>query len=1362
MTLGLLPARALPAATTAAWRPTRAGIIDLWQFAEQEFWFHAGRLILRGRNESGKTKALELLLPFLLDASLQPTRLDPFGTRSRPMRWNLLEGTDSDPAFPQRNGVSWCEFGRLDEGGEHYFTIGARMRATQGTEGVLLHLFVIDEARLGVGDDCSLTEVTPDGMRHVLSPERLTELLRGRGEVYDAKTGGRERYRARVNATLFGLDAERYAQLVEVLIHLRRPKLSAALSLETVQEWLTASLPPLDASIVAQQGDALEALRHAQEELASLRRSERLIGEFVGVYREYTGRVLAQRTAALRRAHSEYEAAGRAVTQADRDEEKAQGRVGRARRRRERAARIVAATKARLAAFDLTNADALEQLAKDMVRTVDEVGRATTRAGEAAGRLERAVRQAGNAHAGATEARDALVDGLRRAGARAAALAIARPHGNCADALAPAHDVLEQASYEASERALRELVSIAERRVRQLADLTALARRVTTAQGEASVAEGRRVDAAARAEAAAEAVASAETRTDDLLGDFADALFGFAVGAHWITLGEADIARVVEGVRVGNSSGNLLADAAGPARQGIADRRAALAAERRAVTAERTRTQELLAGLRAAAPIAPAPLRTRTHERTEADGTPFYALVDFAPALPPAQRAGLEAALEGAGLLDALVAADGALLAPDTFDVILDPDAPRAGARRTLADVLAPVEGLAVPPDRVRALLAAIALGPDGTVGVELDGRFRLGPMAGRYGKPEAEWIGQGARELTRQRRIDEAEATLLALGARDTVLDGLEAAVADDERSLAAELRAAPSDGLLVQARADHQAAVVAADAAEKVRKAAATEAQRLAREAERLRARLASDLDAAALTGRAADLETLRHEAELYRGDVTGLRSEAGSLARAASSLAAARADESDARRRDREATGELETARSQAGAAKSAHDAFERTAGADVRELLARRAAELARQSRLDRQGPDLEEAEREALAVARAAERDTGHARERQGELETARDAVAATLRETPVEFFALAFGEAPAESPLAWSTTAAVAAARRLERDFRFDAEDFVQREVDRFANEVNGRLGRITAEVPDYRIEVQNEAGLLVAYALREGRPTAVSGLREAIMHQIEETTELLAERERKLFEEFLLAELGRHLGERIRGARAIVRRMNDALEQVSTNSGDRVGVRWAPAADAGPDVAHAVSLLEKDPGLLPPEQLDALVAFFRGRVELARESEASGTWADQLTRVIDYRNWFAFTLEERRDGRTVPITVRSHGAGSGGEKSVKLHLPLFAILAAYYASAAPTAPRLLLLDEAFAGIDEGMRGRMFGLLARFGFSFLMTSEREWGMYPQLDGTAIYVLNRHKDLRGVLAEHFVWDGDTRTQVGEPA
>src|SRR5689334_13710943 len=59
-------------------QPLRMGMIGIWQYDEQEFLFHRGRLVLRGRNGSGKTKVLEVTSPFLFDANLTARRLDPF------------------------------------------------------------------------------------------------------------------------------------------------------------------------------------------------------------------------------------------------------------------------------------------------------------------------------------------------------------------------------------------------------------------------------------------------------------------------------------------------------------------------------------------------------------------------------------------------------------------------------------------------------------------------------------------------------------------------------------------------------------------------------------------------------------------------------------------------------------------------------------------------------------------------------------------------------------------------------------------------------------------------------------------------------------------------------------------------------------------------------------------------------------------------------------------------------------------------------------------------------------------------------------------------------------------------------------
>ena len=91
------------------WRPRRAGIVNLYEYANQVFDFAGGRLLLRGHNTSGKTKALELLLPFCLDGDITPAKLDPFASAYKDMKWNLVGCTGEE----QRVGYVWLEFERL-------------------------------------------------------------------------------------------------------------------------------------------------------------------------------------------------------------------------------------------------------------------------------------------------------------------------------------------------------------------------------------------------------------------------------------------------------------------------------------------------------------------------------------------------------------------------------------------------------------------------------------------------------------------------------------------------------------------------------------------------------------------------------------------------------------------------------------------------------------------------------------------------------------------------------------------------------------------------------------------------------------------------------------------------------------------------------------------------------------------------------------------------------------------------------------------------------------------------------------------------------------------------------------------------
>ncbi len=118
-----------PQPATSRWQPLRLGLIELYHYDVEEFWFDGGHLLLRGNNGTGKSKVLSLTLPFLLDASVSPARLEPDADPNKRMDWNLLMGR----RFDRRTGYAWIEFGRVDGDGQPRFvTLGAGLRATAG------------------------------------------------------------------------------------------------------------------------------------------------------------------------------------------------------------------------------------------------------------------------------------------------------------------------------------------------------------------------------------------------------------------------------------------------------------------------------------------------------------------------------------------------------------------------------------------------------------------------------------------------------------------------------------------------------------------------------------------------------------------------------------------------------------------------------------------------------------------------------------------------------------------------------------------------------------------------------------------------------------------------------------------------------------------------------------------------------------------------------------------------------------------------------------------------------------------------------------------------------------------------------
>ena len=85
------------------WTLSRAGIINVYQCGDETLEFGGGRLLLRGVNGSGKSTAMNMLLPFLLDADTR--RIDAAGEQSGVLRAWMLSGRDES----QPQGYLWLE-----------------------------------------------------------------------------------------------------------------------------------------------------------------------------------------------------------------------------------------------------------------------------------------------------------------------------------------------------------------------------------------------------------------------------------------------------------------------------------------------------------------------------------------------------------------------------------------------------------------------------------------------------------------------------------------------------------------------------------------------------------------------------------------------------------------------------------------------------------------------------------------------------------------------------------------------------------------------------------------------------------------------------------------------------------------------------------------------------------------------------------------------------------------------------------------------------------------------------------------------------------------------------------------------------
>ena len=1355
------------------WRLHRAGIVNVYQYENEVLHFGGGRLLLRGVNGSGKSTAMNMLLPFLLTA--RPRKIDAAGEQVGILKEWMLSGRDD----PQPVGYLWIEFERCGE----YLTCGCGIKANRQSDTVTTWWFVttkrpgIDFGLLGGGN----VPLTADALRAILDD----------GEVYTDRQG--RDYRREIEIRLFGgASIDQHIGLIHLV---RSPRVGDRIDVDLPQ-YLTDALPQLSEAALAEAAQPLDDLEEHRRNVGELARTAEAIRGLLDVYRVYCVGDLRRRVTegrerlgCLRRRSRDEKAKQRAAVEAAAevgrlDEEIARLESEAARLRNEIAAleeSEVYNSGLQLVAL----ADLVKNLAHQRTKGEERVALCTARVGAEVNHVK--------------GARGRCSGDLERLNESLAAAARLMDH--CRLAHRPPGPVqLPQAFVDGLE--VSELTEPFDRAAVNVgldeADGALIRRRGDLAEVE----QARRlldetVEQQRIADSALEAAdIAARSAADRLTGRTRALAVAQQEWAEQVRLWASQVSPLLPAAGVEAPAVDALAAAAPTAvAVGHEDLRAELLAAVDALVTARVNTvaalEHRLVGERAAVAEARAVV-DELATRTEPDPPRFHwqvgtdnclaDLIDFAPELDGARRAGLEAALDASGLLAArLVESVGAELASGELVAVA-----AGGVPSPLSDLLT-----VTVPDRligvvdaglVGKLLDSISsdLSTGAATAAGTDGTFRVGALEGRHHKERAEFIGVTARRqaLARDRRaavkaLDEALAvvatTEVELGDLHDLLDGA--------RRLQSDL---PGTNEIVSAAAAVDAATATAEEAGEAKRRAAERAE----QSERVAGAASDELQRRAVTlSLPADHDGLASfEADLNELEVTleRCRSQGATTAGSTETWSMAVA-------RWRSATEDQRNERAELARITEEHDrqyerraTIERSIGEDYQKVAAKR----------DRCREDLAVAEarlpavrkdRDAAVDRRAqAEADAKVAGERRAETEQACEELRLSLEKvaaTPGLLQAVAVpGDAGATDPIVAVHGGAEGLGEMLGGIERLlsaspsgAAPEVRSADINSVYQSLRQRRDVLGA---GWDVEARQEDPLLplvVEVAGPAGRAPLAEATR-AVAEQHSQLVALLDQKQADALRELLQGRIATEIAEKVHRAGEFVHLMNGRLATVATAHDVGVELRWLRSPELDAPTARMVQLLATRPDLRLEEDEHELRSLLSVRLDEARRLEPDVPYRQLIAGALDYKRWHELAVmvlrgdgSKKRLGRRAPL--------SEGEKKIVTYLSLFAAVAASHdALAAQHAgpegdrsdiARFVLLDDAFAKVSDDNHAALFGLLVALDLDFIATSERLWGTHASVAQLAITEVIRDADLKTILLEHHHWDGVTRERRKAP-
>ena len=1352
------------------WQANRIGLINFWYYDDQEFPFAKGRMLLRGSNGSGKSVTMQSIIPLLLDGNMSPERLDPFGSRDRKMSGYLLEENDGRD---ERTGYLYLEFRR--ESSDTYLTVGMGMRARKGRPVDKWYFSLTDGRR--IGRDFFLYKEVEEKIP--FSKRELANRIGEGGRLFERQ----QDYMAYVNQQVFGFETtEAYKDMIDLLIQLRTPKLSREFKPSVISEILSDSLQPLSDEDLRPMSEAIENMDSMNMNLKSQKDALAAAQKISRVLERYDRLSLYEKAKQYQQAADERKTLEGEKEQfiIERDD-RFEAVAGLEQEREELDARKEAMEKEKesLRQSDAFTLKKRELELQQRSREIEELLRARNENLEEKRKQRDSLREKADQEQKVQEGKKQELRNVLEVMRVSSEEMEFDEHSFFAEELNQHFEESFSFSFHQS------VVEETQKKLDQGADLLMQAgQRRREAEELIREKEQKERDS----ESAENRAKELEMLLTQTCNEWKEHLYSWNSVNQELKLPEDTLRRMA---RFSDAFGSEDAIDYSEVRrlaaevwiEGDSQRDQELRSNRALLTecseALKTAEAELKAwetDKEAAPPRSDAVLRNR--ERLEREKIPyieFYRLLDWADGIDEETCDRLEEALLQMGILDALIVDEQyreqvMRCDPDSCDRYLF-SGRTVVEGRNLLDLLQPDDSVAdlMRNHQIVSILQGISLGDAEGLSdtcITPEGLYQIGPVSGTVtGSVKASYLGMEARERHRREMIAECREKVRSLEEERSFLESREKELQERRQLLKQEYEAFPDD-------ADLQECLKMLRSAERELEWILQEIEKLKEKTEAKTAVLRKLMDEA---GQIADGLHMRCTYEVFDRASRAAKSYINHFYQLRSGHEAylqicLRILELKDRIADLE---------------QDLHTIME-----EIRpvEQLLRKIQEEQQSVREQLELTDYQEIEDRLeqclqwldsypVRLQKCVTEITRHQerirllRERIKETEEKREALIRKeqylenvyLEERNLNFVPLQIPEGSGTKRLLSS----------LFENEKLPKKDDLVGQLNRVFFENKASLMEYHPEIEELFSELDDRmesgwpsARRMTIRARYQGVPISFYDLIRQLGDSIEELQQLIREGDRELFEDILSNIISRKIRGHINSSNAWVEKMNRLMGRMDTSSGLQFSLRWrsrTAESEDQLDTGELVTLLKKDYRLMSEQEAERLSLHFRSRVEQARrsagEDHSGASFYQIMKEILDYRKWFEFQLFFRKEGEPVrELTNNVFGTFSGGEKAMAMYVPLFSSVAAKYQGGRPDAPRLIALDEAFAGVDSKNIRDMFRLMAEFRFDFIINSQVLWGDSDTLDALAIYQLIRPLNARFVTVMPYLWNGSARQNL----